>query len=253
MISFPLSQWVNESYPVYGIGDFKADVDTFFFFAQLAGRRYQAAEEGFAITGKNEGGQWHAIEKLSASLSAGLNFGLETYLPKNGGRPWPRQPCVCVRWRAWHETCCSSFGCSWIESKVWEGLPQARCDNYHINAVTRGGYSDILAKRTFLSRIGRMPWVRNFVVPIVKGSVLDFSVAVGVSLIGTQKWICASTENYCTLLKDCNYLITKPWSLSFRKQVQSTYPTGFHGLAISYPWSVGLVSTMRLQKRRGNF
>ena len=68
-----------------------------FFFAQLAGRRYQAAEEGFAITGKNEGGQWHAIEKLSASLSAGLNFGLETYLPKNGGRPWPRQPCVCVR------------------------------------------------------------------------------------------------------------------------------------------------------------
>lgn len=62
-------------------------------FVQLAGRRYpamrllrtghnQAAEEGFAITGKNEGGQWHAIEKRSASLSAGLNFGLETYLPK---------------------------------------------------------------------------------------------------------------------------------------------------------------------------
>lgn len=68
-----------------------------------------------------------------------------------------------------------------------------RYDNCHINAVTRGGYSDILAKGTFLSRVGRMPWVRNFVLPIVKGSVLDFSVPVGVSLIGTQKWICAST------------------------------------------------------------
>lgn len=81
----------------------------------------QAAEEGFAITGKNEGGQWHAIEKLSASLSAGLSFGLETYLPKDRLLPGQLLRTV-VRWRAWHETCCGFCGCSWIESKVWEGL-----------------------------------------------------------------------------------------------------------------------------------
>ena len=54
----------------------------------------QAAEEKMRVA---SGMLLNAIEKLSASLSAGLSFGLETYLPKNGGRPWPKQPCVCVR------------------------------------------------------------------------------------------------------------------------------------------------------------
>lgn len=192
------------------------------FFVQLAGRLYpamrllrtgqnQAAEEGLAITGKNEGGQWHAIEKLSASLSAGLSFGLETYLPKE--RLLPGQLLRTVEDHGDEgpdmKLAAAFVGAAGLRVRFEKDFSH-RYDNCHINAVTHGGYSDILAKGTFLSRVGRMPWVRNFVVPIVKGSVLDFSVPVGVSLIGTQKWICASTEICSTFLKDWNYLITKP-------------------------------------------
>lgn len=108
-----------------------------------------------------------AIEKLSASLSGGLNFGLETYLPKD--RLLPGQTLRETPDHGQHTlTLVSDEGPDVKLAAAFLGAVGARTrfekdfshryDNCYNQAIAHAGYSPVLAKGTFLSRVGTGPW-----------------------------------------------------------------------------------------------
>ena len=99
------------------------------------------------------------LEKLSASLSAGLNFGLETYLPKD--RLLPGQTLREVPNHGQNSlTLVSDEGPDVKLAAAFLGAVGARTrfekdfshryDNCYNQAIAHAGYSPILAKGTFL-------------------------------------------------------------------------------------------------------
>ena len=107
------------------------------------------------------------LEKLSASLSAGLNFGLETYLPKD--RLLPGQTLREVPNHGQNtltlvfdegpdvKLAAAFLGAVGARTRFEKDFSH-RYDNCYNQAIAHAGYSPILAKGTFLSRVGTGPW-----------------------------------------------------------------------------------------------